>query len=204
MQRAWLLPLAVVVVTTAIIVSSRPPAAGDRPVAMPSASGSRAGAESLLDLDAYVDPDFGFMLGVPAGWTAVPVPESDAELAMFEPGYAVGFQSPREHATDIFTDYLMIEILPGDESGLFETDGSRRVETRVAGRRAWRDALTLPADTNDAANVDLVVRQAVMSGLGYTIGFYAVGEPERLGILEDAFEAMLRTFRLPRRPFDVS
>ena len=141
---------------------------------------------------------------MPAGWNATVVPETDTELAMLEPGYAVAFESAREHERDVFTDYLMIEILPGDEAGLFETDGRLRRATVVDGRPAWRDALTLPADPADARAVDLIVRQASLSGLGYTIGFYAVAEPARAALIEDAFEAMLRTFELPRRPFDVS
>ena len=72
------------------------------------------------------------------------------------------------------------------------------------GRAAWRDALSLPADPSDPDAVDLVVRQAAVSGLGYTVGLYAIGEPARLPLLEDAFEAMLRTFRLTRAPFEVS
>lgn len=212
MQRAWLLPVSVVAATSALIVSARPPApepSSDADEAYGAIVGTpapapRPGAERLDALTAYVDPDFGFSLAVPMGWTAMVLPESDAELEMLEPGYAVAFESPLEHEDDRFVDYLMVEILPGAESGLFETDGSRRRETVVDGRHAWRDALSLPAAADDARAVDLIVRQATSSGLGYTVAFFAVGEPARRPLIDDAFEAMLRTFRLPRRPFDVS
>ena len=229
MQHAWLAPVSVAAIVAIAILTTRttPATGGSGPDRLgPSGDGTSAASpdapliasgreplgvtsapsvpDVLTALEPYVDPDFGFTVAVPAGWNATIVPETDAELAMLEPGYAVAFESAREHARDVFTDYLMIEILPGDEAGLFETDGRLRRATVVDGRPAWRDALTLPADPADARAVDLVVRQASLSGLGYTIGFYAVAEPARAALIEDAFEAMLRTFKLPRRPFDVS
>jgi len=203
MQRAWLFPVAVAVAVGALIVSTVPSATGE-PSFEDFAPAVSAHADELHALDTYVDPDFGFSLAVPAGWTAVIAVPVEAGPALLEPGYAIGFESPREGDGDIFSDYLMVEILPGDESGLFRTDGSLVRETRVDGRIAWRDALTLAADPGIGSAVDLIVRQAAMAGLGYTVGLYAIGEPARLELLEDAFEVMLRTFRLPTPPFTVS
>jgi|GEM_PF-1469600 len=219
MQRAWLIPVLVAATVASTIavtqVSTRRADAGvdvrvaaEEKYAGPTATDDLLSFDGtstrLVGLDAYVDPDFGFSIAVPAGWTPVVAAETDAELAMLEPGYAVGFESPLTHDRDVFSDYLMVEIMPADDHGLFETDGRERRETRIDGRPAWRDALTLPADGTNPATVDLIVRQATMSGLGFTVGLYAVGEPARLPLLEDAFEAMLRTFRLPRAPFSVS
>ena len=249
MQRAWLLPLFVAAGTVVLIVSTQPSVRGasSRAVSDEVALGRSASGEVTIDdgagvvppdgvadadarerlrgLTAYVDPDFGFSVAVPAGWRAVVAAESEAQAAMHEPGYAVGFESPRERATDVFSDYLMIEILPDDESGLFETDGSRRRAVTIDGRSAWRDELVLPASVlgpiavpsgEGAVSVgerarrqaggasDLIVRQASLAGLGYTIGFYAIGERSREALMGDAFETMLRTFRLVRAPFDVS
>ena len=182
----------------------------------------RATAFDTLELNAYVDPDFGFSVATPAGWRAVVAAESDAQMAMYEPGYALAFESPRDD-DDLFADYLMVEILPGSESGLFETDGSRRRATRVDGRPAWRDELRLPmtvpapiasAIAPDAggstpagareAEVELAIYQASFAGLGFTVSLYAIGEGSRGDFMAGAFEIMLRTFRLGDEPFEVS
>ena len=232
MHRAWLFPASVAAVVAALIASTRLPAPLDAalPAAVPSDAPVRhadraadeEARESLQAIEHYVDPDFGFTLAIPAGWNAVVAAESEAQMAMHEPGYAVGFESPREHADDVFSDYLMIELLPGAESGLFETNGSRRRPVTIDGRAAWRDELTIAAGAfgnRPAASVsgrssreepragdgrELVVRQAAIVGLGYTVGLYAIGESTREALMGDAFEMMLRTFRLTRAPFDVS
>ena len=118
----------------------------------------------------------------------------------------------------------MVEIRPGDESGLFDTDGSLGYATRIDGRSAWRDELVLdmsapvptapvssgradlpaPVVSGEGATVELVIRQASFSGLGFTVGLYAVGARSRRAVMGEAFEIMLRTFRLPGEPFDVS
>lgn len=229
MHRAWLFPVLVSVSVGALIVSTRPSARDASAVAVPqmpvrSAVGVRRSDETLRGLQPYIDPDFAFSLAIPDGWLAVVAAQSEEKMAMHEPGYAVGFRPSHEHAGDGFVDYLMIEILPGRDSGLFETDGSRRREAIVDGRRGWREELALPASSFGATHetpsneqalaeesrigfappLDLLVRQAAISGLGYTIGFYAIGDPSRRSLLDAAFETMLRTFHLPNAPFDVS
>ena len=213
MRRAWILPVAVAVTTVALIASTHERSShGAREDDGAGGAGRAASSgghvveteERLTELDTYVDPDFGFSLAVPAGWIPVVAEESDADLDVLEPGYAIGFESPRERDGDVFSDYLMVEIMPGRDSGLFETDGSRRRETVVDGRTAWRDELTIAPGSGHGGGTALLVRQAALSGLGYTVGLYAVGEPARRVLLEEAFEAMLRTFRLPHAPFDVS
>ena len=182
------------------------------------------GAATLdtLELVAYVDPDFGFSMATPANWRAVVAVESDARMAMYEPGYAVAFESPRDD-DDLFADYLMVEILPGSESGLFETDGSRRRMTWVDDRLAWRDELRLPMTVSvpiapvtvpdgggsmpagvREAEVELAIYQASFAGLGFTVSLYAVGERSRRDLMAEAFEIMLRTFRLDVDPFEIS
>lgn len=203
-DRAWLLPVLVVVGVAALIASTRSPATRDAcalttdPVAAPVAT------TRLRALEHYLDPELGFSLAIPHGWTAVVAAETDEQLAMLEPGYAVGFESRPEHATDRYADYLMIEVLPGRDSGRFASDGRTRRETVIDGRRGWRERLELVAEPAEAVRVELVVYQAELVGLGYTIGFYAVGEPAREALLADAFEAMLRTFSLHRPPFATS
>ena len=201
MRHAWLLPVLVTAVTPLVVVTERPRASA---LDAPGSPAPRGVGAALAGLDPYVDPDFGFSVAVPSGWTPIVVPEDATAEDALEPGYAVAFESVPHEDGERFADYLMIEILPGAEAGLFETDGTRRRRALVDGRRAWRDELTLPPDPADARPVELVVRQASLSGLGYTIGFYAIGRSTRTPLIEDAFEAMLRSFHLPWRPFAVS
>ena len=58
-------------------------------------------------------------------------------------GYAIGFESPFGRGDEVFSDYLMVEISPGESAALFETDGQARSPTRVDGRSGWRDELVL-------------------------------------------------------------
>lgn len=177
--------------------------------------------QGAFGLQTYVDPDFDFSLAVPEGWQAVVMAEGDAANGR-ETGYAIGFESPFGRDDEVFSDYLMVEISPGEISSLFETDGQARSPTRVDGRSGWRDelALTMPVPVASSSNpgvegyagprpgsaeaaVELIVRQAWFSGTDYTIALYAIGERSRRTLLDDAFEVMLRTFRLHGAPFDV-
>lgn len=215
MHKAWYLILVLAALTVVMIVAPLPatslaalpgPAGAGRHQIGGLADGGDVvvGVDVLVELEAYLDPDFGFELAVPRGWTAVVAAEDDASLALLEPGYAVGFESPQQHVGDVFSDYLMVEIMPGDESGAFDTDERKRRDVTIDGHTGWRDELALQADVSGTPAVDLIVQQASISGVGYTIGLYAIGEPARRAFLDDAFEVMLRTFRLPVAPFNVS
>ena len=213
MHKAWLPFVGLTGLTVAMFIVSQPVAeisnssvAGGATRQAPSMLTVDGGTsvDLLLELEAYLDPVFGFELAIPDGWTPVVAAEDDASLAILEPGYAVGFESPQEHAGDVFSDYLMVEIMPGDDSGVFETDATARRVVIVDGRVGWRDELSLPAESAVSPAVDLIVRQASISGLGFTVGLYAIGEPSRRALLDDAFEVMLRTFSMPILPYDIS
>ena len=203
MRFAFLLPVSVALGTTALIVAHSVPEPVEPPARSLGPGGSR---DSLTDIGVYRDPELAFDLAVPAGWTAIePVgdPPQDAP-GVPEAGHAVVFEAPRDGPGDAFADYVMIEILPGRDSGLFLTDGSRAADVRIDGMPGTRDALVIEGHEVDGVVLDLVVHQAEVRGLGWTIGFYAIGETRHERLVEDAFELMIRTFRLPAPPFRVT
>lgn len=162
----------------------------------------------IADLDLYDDPDYGFSVAIPAGWRRI-VSSNEADIdphdlqAWLEPGYAVGFESPRSGATDRFADYILIEVLPGDDTGLFmSTDEQRRYLSTSDGQIAY-DMLSIDGKTDTASDVDLVIFQRGVQAMGYTLGFYAIGEPANERALFNAFQIMLRTFNQTAEPFVI-
>lgn len=184
--------------------------------------------ELILDVEAYEDPDYGFSVAIPAGWrrivtlepeaqpVAVELSEADGGHALsegmsqgfdpsvLEPGYAVGFESVHQHENDRFADYILVEILPGNLSGLFAADAKHRQSVVIDGRPAWYDRLEINQSSTGLTDVDLVIYQAELAGVGYTVGLYAIGEHTSERIMAIAFEVMLQTFRVDRPPFSVS
>lgn len=160
--------------------------------------------ELLLDLESYEDPDYGFSMAIPSGWRKIVAAESEENFDELEPGYAVGFESPYQGENDQFADYVLIEVLPGKDSGLFKTDGENRRRISIDGRNAWMDRLEVTGESGGLTEVDLTIFQAQMSGLGYTIGLYAIGEPSREKLMLEAFEIIVRTFKQATLPFPVS
>lgn len=179
--------------------------------------------ELVLDIEAYEDADYGFSMAIPVGWRRIvtaetsDVGESQAEVLAsmqaadsgfdslwLEPGHAVGFESSQQHADDQFADYILVEILPGDASGLFAADASRRRQIQIDGRPAIYDRLEIEGGSSGLTDVDLVIYQAELSGVGYTVGLYAIGESSSEKLMAIAFEIMLQTFRIETAPFSVS
>jgi hypothetical protein len=191
-------------------------------------SGQRYGARSLLDIEAYEDPDYGFKVAIPRGWRKIVTakPEkyeswngtsdfvsgaqlnealsSGVELQSLEPGYAVGFESVQQGLDDHFADYILVEILPGSDSGLFAADGRYRHPVTIDGHATWYDRLLVDRASSGLTDVDLVIYQAEFSGIGFTVGLYAIGEPARERIMSAAFAVLLQTFTITRAPFSVS
>ncbi len=162
----------------------------------------------IVDLERYDDPDYGFSLAVPVGWKRIVADDTDADdtadvLEMLEPGYAVGFESPRSDRTDKFADYILIEVLPGNEFGLFESAPEHRQLIEIDAQAITYDRLSIDSATDDNVAVDLVIFQRGVQALGYTIAFYAIGEPANERAMFDAFQIMLRTFTQTTEPFVV-
>ena len=98
----------------------------------------------------------------------------------------------------------MVELLPGNESGVFETDGSEQTLFELDGDIAVRDRLDLPSQPVGDASLHLTVFQAEQRGVGYTLAIYAVGEAAEADWLGAVFELILATFKKPDEPFSVS
>ncbi len=184
--------------------------------------------ELILDVEGYEDPDFGFSVAIPAGWRRIVIAEPEAkvvrdelsevekgstlskglspgvDLPVLEPGYAVGFESAHRHENDQFADYILVEILPGKSSGLFAADVNHRQSILIDGRPAWYDRLEINQSSTGLTDVDLVIYQAELAGVGYTVGLYAIGELASERTMAIAFEIMLQTFKVDRPPFSVS
>jgi len=152
----------------------------------------------------YNDEDYGFEVAVPENWRRNIAATSDEELNDLEPGYAVGFESPRSGANDVFADYLMVEILPGARTGAFEADDAQTQTRLVDGRLAVIDQVNLDGFEIDGDRLDLVVFQAQIIELGFTVGIFAIGEQHEAAVLADAFQLALKTFKVPDDPFSVS
>ncbi len=159
---------------------------------------------AIKEIRAYSDSDFNFEMAVPNDWTLIVASESLSEIDELETSYAVGFESPPSGDNDHFADYIMVEIIPGRESGAFETDGSLEKAILIDGHPAKEDELRLRDYQVSGAKLDLQVFQAELYGLGYTVGFYAIGEHREAQVLRDAFRLMIETFKLPPHLFDLS
>lgn len=153
---------------------------------------------------AYNDLDYGFQIAVPDLWARIYAAEDDLETGAAEPGYAVGFESPRSEQQDVFADYLMVEILPGAHSGAFTSDGSQTEVVMVDGRVAVTDKVELDGFDIHGEKIDLVVFQAEIVELGFTVGIFVIGEKREAAVLADAFELALKTFKVPDDPFSFS
>lgn len=156
--------------------------------------------ESLVP---YSDVDYDFSLAVPEGWSRIITIGEDSSNSLDE-GYAVGFESARSHADDKFADYIMIELLPGGQTGAFATDGTQTDVAMVNGRPAITDIAHLTGFELNHDKLDLLVFQAEIVEPGYTVGIYVIGERIERVVLEDAFKLVLKTLKLPEDPFSVS
>jgi len=159
---------------------------------------------AIKEIRSYTDHDFAFSMAVPLDWAKIIADEPLSEIDELETAYAVGFESPRTYEGDRFADYIMVEILPGAESGAFETDGSLAKTILIDGFPAEEDELLLRDYVVGGEALDLQVYQAELYRLGYTVGFYAIGELREADALREAFRLMIETFRLPPQLFDIS
>ncbi|MFT7214029.1 MAG: hypothetical protein ACI9XK_004294 [Granulosicoccus sp.] len=160
--------------------------------------------DSMFNIENYDDDDYGFSVAIPSGWAKVVAVDTLEVFEVLEPGYAIGFEAPHEGSDDLFADYIMIEILPGTDSGAFETDGSNRMEVSIDSRPAWIDKLDVNAEVYGLEDINLTVYQAQISGLGYTVGLYAIGEPGREEMMAAAFELLVRTFSFFIEPYSTA
>jgi hypothetical protein len=202
MQFAIFIPLLVGFSASALVTLYQAPA-----TAMPNSPTvfeEVADLDSVFNIENYDDDDYGFSVAIPAGWSKVVAAETLEDFEVLEPGYAIGFEAPHQGTDDLFSDYIMIEILPGIDSGAFETDGSNRIDVSIDSRPAWIDQLNVNAAIYGLEDVELTVYQAQISGLGFTVGLYAIGEPGREETMAAAFELMVRTFSFFIEPYSTA
>ena len=95
----------------------------------------------------------------------------------------------------------MVEVLPGNETGAFISDGEHRSLVTVDGQTAVEDKILLTNFPVGDMELDLSIRQAEIAQLGYTVGLYAVGTKDNARMLEEAFQALLYSFKLPKQPY---
>jgi hypothetical protein len=202
MQSAIFIPLLVGFGASALVTLYQTPA-----TAMPVAKlvvEDVIDSDSIFNIENYDDDDYGFSVAIPTGWIKVVAAEALEKFEVLEPGYTIGFEAPTQGNDDLFADYIMIEILPGTDSGAFETDGSNRLEVSIDSRPAWVDKLNVNAAVYGLDDIELTVYQAQISGLGYTVGLYAIGEPGREETMAAAFELMVRTFSFFIEPYSTA
>ncbi|MDB4222227.1 hypothetical protein N9850_00525 [Granulosicoccus sp.] len=202
MQFAILIPLFVGFGASALVTLYQTPATA-MPVSSPVVE-DVVYYDPVFNIENYDDDDYGFSVAIPVGWSKVVAAETLEDFEVLEPGYAIGFEAPNEGGDDLFADYIMIEILPGTDSGAFETDGSNRLNVSIDSRPAWIDQLSVNAGIYGLDDVDLTVYQAQISGLGFTVGLYAIGEPGREETMAAAFELMVRTFSFFIEPYSTA
>lgn len=162
------------------------------------------------NVERYDDHDYGFSMAVPTGWSKIVYDEfaeyehPDADVPLWsEPGYAVGFESPQSNEHDRFADYILIEVLPGEETGLFETTQENERLIQLETESVYYDRLFIDSEQDAAIEVDLVIFQRGVQALGYTVSFYAIGEPANEQVLFKAFKNMLSTFSQFNEPFVI-
>lgn len=158
---------------------------------------------SIEKIVSYTDKGYGFQLAVPENWSHLYAAVDDAKTDALQPGYAVGFESPKSYPGDVFADYIMVEVLPGAHSGAFVSDDTKTQVIMVDGKVAITDKIEIAGLDINGNSIDLVVFQAEIVELGFTVGIYAIGEKREAKVLADAFELALQTFVVPEDPYSV-
>jgi hypothetical protein len=162
------------------------------------------GSNPIAELVHYTDSEFGFSMAIPEGWRKIVLAENDNKSIVPELGYAVGFEARRQGNDDRFAEYILVEVLPGADSGLLESTIGQRELMTVRGQLVPFEKLYIDGGSDQRAELDLVVFQYELNALGYTVDFYAIGEPANEALLFDAFQILLRTYTPGNKPFTVS
>jgi len=168
-------------------------------------------ADSRADVDAYptdeelpmlefsdwikhADPIVGFEIAVPLNWQRQLVVD-DVNAEVYD-GYAVTYQSPQTSDSDVFSDYIMVEML-ADENAGFVTDGSWRVPILIDGRSATWERVVLDDHAFGGDSLDLVAYQLLREEPGFSMGIYVVGEAKEEERLREIFTIVIDSFAFP-------
>ncbi len=159
--------------------------------------------DSLLFVD-YEDAEYGFSMVVPQGWKRIIADGGGSSQYLTQFGYSVSFESETQGEADPYVDFIMVEVLPGAETGAFESDGAQRNVVIIDGQKAVRDTIQLADYPFGDTTLDLTIQQAEIAQLGFTVGLYAIGTNDNAAMLEEAFSALVYSFVLPHEPFLVA
>ena len=160
-----------------------------------------AGVEELpllefTDWIKHTDPIVTFELAVPLTWQRQLVVDQDELAAQNYTGYAVTYQSPLTSDDDVFSDYIMIEMLAEDKAG-FVTDGSWQAPILIDGRSATWERVALDDHDVGGDSLDLVAYQLLREEPGFSLGIYVVGETKEEERLREIFTIVIDSFAFP-------
>lgn len=146
----------------------------------------------------YSDRQGGFETVIPSNWRRA----RDSE---YRTGYMqVTFESPPSNSRDLFSDYLMIEILPGVSQPAFSHEPDERVAMTVDGSAVYRERFILDDYPVEDVTLDLVAWQIVLATPHYTLGLYVIGESREDARLERILIELAHAFSFKRPPFRLS
>jgi len=159
---------------------------------------STLSSAASLEMITYEDPSSGFTARVPAGWQRRSWTEPG------EIGFTVSFESPPSDSSDVFADYLMVDIQPDRISAVFEQAPDQRVPIHLDGKELFAERITLDRYPVKDATLDLVVWQLRIEHAEHTIAVHAVGEKHEDARLERIITDFVYSFELLHSPFQVS
>jgi len=161
-----------------------------------SASAAELPNLEFADWFKHTDPIVAFKLAVPLTWQRQLVDDEKDLSAEDYTGYAVTYQSPQTSDSDVFSDYIMVELLADDSAG-FDTDGSWRVPILIDGRSATWERVALEDHAVAGDSLDLVAYQLLREEPGYSLGIYVVGELKEEARLREIFTIVIDSFAFP-------
>jgi len=151
-----------------------------------------------LELTGYVDPLAGFSARVPLNWQRVQI------SAPSDAGVTVSFESPPTGLDDLFADYLMVDIQPGQRVEVLAAPSDEQILMQIAGLEVYRERIPLDHHPVAGIHLDLVVWQVTFRQPGYAVGIYAIGERREEARLERLLIEFAHSFELPAPPFLVT
>lgn len=146
----------------------------------------------------YIDPLVGYEAQVPKGWQRVALDEPG------DIGFSVSFESPPSHEQDSFSDYLLVEVLPGQLPEGFPVEPDERTVMQVAGQNVYRERIVLKDYPVGGTTIDLVAWQLKLVQNDYSVGMYVVGEQFNAAQLERILIEFAYSFTLHQSPFTLS
>lgn len=161
------------------------------------ADGVNSGISNLppVDLIHFTDPLIGFDARVPLGWYRNVLAQGN------EPGYTVSFESPPANDSDRFSDYLMLEVLPGGMPTGLNMPIEERLMMVVAGREVFRERVRLDQYAVGSELIDLIAWQIRFADPHLSFGIYVVGEADAAHRLERLLIEFAHSLELNNPPF---